>query len=107
MAEKLDSSELRDELKATLGARKELGEEMEDDVIESFMARLQSAIDEQVAVRVAEELRSKPRRSGMSTYRAWAVLCCSFPLIIVAAVYAGAWGILAVVGFGLAVLFKS
>ncbi len=65
MAEKLNSSEWRDELKATLGARKDLGEEMEDEVIESFLARLQNAIDDQVAVRVAEELRHKPRRSGI------------------------------------------
>lgn len=107
MAEKLNSSEWRDELKATLGARKDLGEEMEDEVIESFLARLQNAIDDQVAVRVAEELRHKPRRSGIFPWRVGAVLCCSIPLIAIAGVFAGTWGILAVVGFGLAVLFKA
>ena len=38
------SPELRDELKATLRTRQELGEEMEDEVIESFLGRLQRSI---------------------------------------------------------------
>ena len=68
MAVQQNSSRWRDELKATLGARQELGEEMEDEVIESCLDRLQGSIDKQVEARVAETVGSR-RRFRPSTAR--------------------------------------
>ena len=68
MAAQLDSSEWRDELRATLGARGELGQEMEDEVIESFLGRLRGSIDKQVEAGVAEAM-SHRRRGGISLGR--------------------------------------
>ena len=106
MTAERDSSEWRDELKATLGARGELGQEMEDEVIESFLRRLQSSIDEQVDARVTEAL-SHRRRAGISVGRVAVVLCLSIPLIAIAGALGGTWGIAAVVALILVVLFKT
>ena len=106
MAAQLDSSEWRDELRATLGARGELGQEMEDEVIESFLGRLRGSIDKQVEAGVAEAM-SHRRRGGISLGGVAVVLCLSIPLLAIAGGVGGAWGIVAVVALILVVLFKT
>ena len=97
MAEAQTSQHWRDELKATLLTHRELGEEMEDEVIESFLGRLQRSIDEQVEARVKAAGGLRRRPYSISTGRAAVVLCLSIPLIAIAGDIAGTVGILAVV----------
>ena len=106
-SERLASSHWRDELKATLAARRELGEEMEDEVVESFLGRLESAIDEQVEARVAEHLRGRggPRRQKATTGRIAVVLALSIPLMGIAGGLGGTVGIVAMVGLALVLIF--
>ena len=55
-------ADAEDELKVALLARQELGEDLEDEVIESFLSRAQDAIDARVEARVSESLRGAPDR---------------------------------------------
>ncbi len=104
--EGLTSPELRDELRASLRARGELGEDMEGEVVESFLGRIQGAIDEQVEAGVAERLKGlKGRRSGVSTGRVAVVLVFSVPLMGIAGALGGQYGVLAVVALALALVF--
>ena len=57
------SAEVEDELRVALRARQELGEDLEDEVIESFLSRVQDAIDARVEAKVNEALRDRPARS--------------------------------------------
>jgi RNA 3'-terminal phosphate cyclase len=50
----------REDLAAAIGARRELGKEYEDAVVDSFVARLDQRIAERVDEQVAETLGSKP-----------------------------------------------
>ena len=55
-------ADAQDELKVALLARQELGKDLEDEVIESFLARVQDAIDARVEASVSESLRGAPYR---------------------------------------------
>ena len=61
----------RDDLTAALGARRELGDEAEREVLESFLDRVGTAIDARVDQRLSEHerfSRRRPRtRNGVST----------------------------------------
>jgi hypothetical protein len=57
------SAEVEDELRVALRARQELGEDLEDEIIESFLSRVQDAIDERVEAKVNEALRDRPART--------------------------------------------
>ena len=54
------STEVEEELSVAVKARQELGIDHEDEVIESFLARVQDTIDARVEARVSEELRGLP-----------------------------------------------
>ena len=56
------TADVEDELRVALKARQELGIDHEDEVIESFLARVQDTIDARVEARVNEELRGLPTR---------------------------------------------
>lgn len=53
-------SDVEDEVKVALQARQELGKDFEDEVIESFLVRVQDAIDARVEARVSESLQGAP-----------------------------------------------
>lgn len=53
-------TEVAAELRAAVGARRELGPEMEDSLVESFVSRL----DERIAARVDEQVARRVPRSG-------------------------------------------
>jgi hypothetical protein len=53
----------RDELTAAIGARRELGDESEREVIESFLDRIGTAIDARVDQGLAEHDRGRRARS--------------------------------------------
>ena len=107
-SEQRNSSEWRDELKAHLGTRQELGADKEDEIIESFLRRMKEAIDEQVEARVAEALgRHKQRRMpSVSNFRIMGILCLSIPLLAIAGALGGTFGVLGVVALVLVLLFK-
>ena len=54
--------DVEEELEVVLKARQELGKDHEDEVIESFLSRVQESIDARVEARVSEELRGLPTR---------------------------------------------
>ena len=57
------SAKTEDELRAALKTRQELGEEFEDEIVESFLSRVEDAIDARVEARVNEALRDRPVRT--------------------------------------------
>ena len=66
------SVDVDEELRVAVKARQELGLDHEDEVIESFLERVQDTIDARVEARVKEELRSlplRPRFASPSTRR--------------------------------------
>ena len=75
-------ADVEDELKVALLTRQELGQELEDEVIESFLSRVQDAIDARVEAGVKEALqdvRAHRRFAAPSTGRIAVVL--SFTLM--------------------------
>ena len=54
--------DVEEELRVAVKARQELGVDHEDEVIESFLSRVQESIDARVEARVSEELRGLPTR---------------------------------------------
>ena len=108
--------ELKKEIDATLQTRKELGPEYEDELVESFLGKLEHRIDEVVDKRVRRQLaeqqmvvargNSRPRHPGTSTPSlssegvgarlglAVASLVLAIPLSAIAAVNAGMLGLL-------------
>ena len=77
----------RDEAAAALGARQELGPEMEPAVIDAFVDRVERAVDARMAARPAERRAPAPtRRSANSNQLALAIvsLGVSIPLTAIA-----------------------
>ena len=62
MRQQETSADVEEELEVVLKARQELGKDHEDEVIESFLSRVQESIDARVEARVSEELRGLPTR---------------------------------------------
>ena len=62
MREQETSVDVEEELRVAVKARQELGIDHEDEVIESFLARVQDTIDARVEARVNEEMRNLPTR---------------------------------------------
>src|SRR5436309_3043833 len=87
------------DLKAAVEARRELGAELEDHVLEAFLARVQQRIDTQVAEKLAVS-GARPvagqQRGYMPGWVLPASLILSFPLLGIAGKYAGGFGILIV-----------
>jgi len=55
-----DDQPARDDLTAAIGARRELGKDYEDAVVDSFVARLDERIAERVDEQVAERIGGRP-----------------------------------------------
>ena len=55
-------ADVDEELKVAILARQELGKDLEDEVIESFLVRVQDAIDARVEARVRESLEGTAAR---------------------------------------------
>ena len=74
-------ADVEDELKVALLTRQELGQELEDEVIESFLSRVQDAIDARVEARVKalQDAPARRRFAAPSTGRIAVVL--SFTLM--------------------------
>jgi hypothetical protein len=64
----------RDELEATVAARRELGREHEPELVESFLARIEKQIDARVDDKLAQRGSAHPARRGHGPDWAAAIL---------------------------------
>jgi hypothetical protein len=98
--EPLADRETRAELRASVAARRELGPEMEDQVIEAFLARIEQRVQAQVAQQMSAARPVRPKK-GKSNDNPTEIVGASFgiavPLMVVAGIWGQAPGIIAVV----------
>ena len=87
------AGQTRDDLQAALAARRELGEELEPHVIDSFVERIERRIDERVNSR-APVRQERPADHALAL--AIVSLCVSIPLIAIAGGTVGLAGVIAV-----------
>jgi Flp pilus assembly protein TadB len=114
--ERLTGREVATDLKASVAARRELGDELEDHVLESFLARVQQRIDLQVREQVQQQLArsaDQPRALREGSGRTHgapsplvvpAALGIAIPLVAIAGSIARGFGVLVVMVGVLAVL---
>lgn len=77
----ISTEDLGIELRAALGASRELGPEKEPEIAASFLERVEDVIDTQVNARLAE---ARPRRDRGRTVRLFIALAFAVPLTAVA-----------------------
>lgn len=82
----------KEELRAAIEARKELGEEMEPAVIDAFVARL----ERRLADRADQGERALKRERDHQKEMVLGSMAISIPLFAIAAVFAGLPGVVAV-----------
>ena len=80
----------RDELDATLAARRELGPAHDSELVEGFLDRIDGEIERRVDARVAQQA---PHQSALHPGN----LAVCIPIVVVAGIFGGALGIVAVV----------
>jgi hypothetical protein len=81
-------SETRDELEVAIAARREVGAELEPQVIDAFVERIEKRIDER-----AHELASQQAGTGLDPRLALGSIAFSIPLLGIAGGIAGLPGI--------------
>ncbi|GAC1628446.1 MAG: hypothetical protein NVS4B2_09530 [Chloroflexota bacterium] len=87
------------DLKAAVNARRELGVDLEDHVLEAFLARVQERIDARVDRRMAESGRPAVRSGHappLGVEKIAAPMALAIPLIAIAGGIAGGVGVIAV-----------
>ena len=89
MSEELVST---DELRATIEARKELGEDMEPALIDSFVER----IEQRLAERGGESERSLQRKREHQKEMVLGSMGLAIPFLAIAAIFAGIAGVIVV-----------
>lgn len=83
---------VKEELRAAIEARKELGEEMEPAVIDAFVARLERRLTD----RADQGERALKRKRDHQKEMVLGSMAISIPLFAIAAVFAGFPGVVAV-----------
>ncbi|MGW4647774.1 hypothetical protein [Kitasatospora sp. NPDC004289] len=89
--------ELKRDLDAAVQTRKELGKEYEAEIVDSFLARIDSRLDARVEQRVSEQLDGGRRRGGGgggASKLPIVSLVMGIPLSGVAAGTSGIWGLI-------------
>ena len=84
----------RDELRATIEARKELGEAAEPALIEAFVAR----IEKELSKRQRESEQSLRRKREHQKEMVLGAMALSIPLFALAAIFTGLAGVIVVCG---------
>ena len=84
----------RDELRATIEARKELGEEAEPALIEAFVER----IEKRLAERQGDSEQSLRRKREHQKEMVLGAMALSIPLFALAAIFTGLAGVIVVCG---------
>ena len=82
----------RDELQAAIEARRELGSDMEPAVVDAFVER----IEQRLASRTVESEQALKRKRDHQKEMVLGVMGISVPVFVVAAIFAGLPGIIAV-----------
>jgi len=88
----MDDDVVKDELRAAIGARRELGEEMEPAVIDAFVGR----IEQRLVDRADASARALQRKRAHQTEMVLGSMAISIPLFALAAVFTGLPGVIAV-----------
>jgi hypothetical protein len=86
----------RDDLTAAIEARRELGAELEPQVIDSFVDRIEERIDRRLANRQVESEQAMKRRRDHQKEMVLGAMGISVPIFVIAAIFTGLAGILAV-----------
>jgi hypothetical protein len=81
-------TEAREEIEATLAARRELGPGHDDQLIEGFLRRMESEIDRRVDERVGRAVRQVPHARRRGAFNV-ATMALSIPIIAVAGALGG------------------
>jgi hypothetical protein len=84
----------RDELRATIAARKELGGDMEPALVEAFVDR----IENELAARQRESEQSLRRKRDHQKEMVLGAMALSIPLFAMAAIFTGLAGVIVVCG---------
>jgi hypothetical protein len=87
-----DHAIAREEVDAAIAARKELGEELEPAVVDAFVER----IEQRIATRRDESERAIQRRRNHQKEMILGGMGISVPLLLIAAVFTGLPGVIAV-----------
>ena len=82
----------RDELRAAISARKELGEEMEPALVDAFVER----IERRIAERQGESEQSLRRKREHQKEMVLGAMALSIPLFAMAAIFTGLAGVIVV-----------
>jgi flagellar biosynthesis protein FlhB len=82
----------RDELHAAIEARKELGTDLEPEVIDGFVER----IEQRLATRADQSEQSLKRKRDHQKEMVLGAMGISVPIFVIAAIFAGLAGIIAV-----------
>lgn len=85
--------DLKEELSVHLAARRELGPEMEDLAIASFLDKLDRELDARIEAKLVQRLRQAQRERRGATVSLIVTLTLAIPLSAVAASYAGLAGL--------------
>ena len=99
--EHVTTGETREDLRAAVGARRDLGEDYEPEVIDAFMdrldARISGRVDQELAARAAYQPPAPlPPRKGdnAATWVALASLVMGVPITAIASENAGIFGVM-------------
>lgn len=92
------SQEIAEELKITLEARRELGAEFDELLVQSFMEKIDVAIDDRVEAKAGELLKKQKRFGNSSLIRLGLTMGLAIPLVAIAGGVGGWIGIVAVAG---------
>jgi hypothetical protein len=84
--------EVRDELEAAIGARKELGAELEPAVIDAFVDRIERRLAERETAAESALKRKREHQKEMVL----GAMGISIPLLAIAAIFAGLAGVIVV-----------
>ena len=82
----------KDELRATIAARKELGEDMEPALIDSFVER----IEQRLAARGGQSEKSLEKKREHHQELVLGAMGLSIPLFVIAAIFTGLTGVIVV-----------
>jgi hypothetical protein len=82
----------KDDLRATIAARKELGEDMEPALVDSFVER----IEQRLAERGGESEQSLRRKREHQKEMVLGAMALSIPFFVIAAIFTGITGVIVV-----------
>ena len=86
----------RDELHAAIEARRELGAELEPQVIDAFVDRIEERIDRRLSAGQVESEQALKRKRDHQKEMVLGAMGISVPIFVIAAIFTGLAGILAV-----------